>query len=240
MKDLIKSLFLIASFCSAPVWAQWGEISEIDISPAAITDRSHISVSVKGLKGDPCVRVANKFAITGNKITIDATLTTDPAALCVAVIVPLEFTQEIGSLAPGEYVVQVRINEALSSTQTTLSVVSHGYSQRKLTLTPASGTYFSKQKFDFGMVLEHSESIVSGEAFLFGKNTGTQNWVNVSTPLLQCLKQGQMTTTGKTYRCPGFSDFLTVGTHTMVVKLRLTDGTEVRDAVTWTVLGSAE
>lgn len=240
MKDLIKSLLLLTALSCTSAWAQWGEISEILVSPATITDRSHISISVKGLKGDPCVRVANKFAIAGNKITIDATLSTDPAAICIAVIVPLEFTQEIGSLAPGEYTVQVRINGVTSPTQSALSVVSHGYSLKKLSLTPPTGTYFSKQKFDFGMVLEHGEAVVSGEAYLFGKNTASQSWVDVSTPLMQCLKQGLLPTRGKTYRCPGFSDFLTEGTHTMMVKLRLADGTEVSDAVTWTVLGSAE
>lgn len=234
MDKLIKSLFFIISFISAPAWAQWGELVDIEISPNTLTDRSQIGITVKGDKGDPCQIVEHSYTIDDNQIAIDATIRGNPVAICLAAVVPFEFEVLVGSLAVGDYSVTVTINDTLDRGDAEFTVVPY---TQKLTLSPATGTYASKQQFDFGMVLEHDAEVVSGEAYVFGQNTGSEDWVDISAPLAQCLRSGVLEPQGTTYRCPSLSEHLGEGTHTLLVKLKLSDASEVTEAVTWTILG---
>ncbi|MDP1932583.1 MAG: hypothetical protein Q8L60_14105 [Gammaproteobacteria bacterium] len=237
MDKRIKSLFFIMSFATAPAWAQWAEIVDVEVSPAVLTDRSQIEITISGQKGDPCHIIEHSYTIDDNQIAIDVTVTGNPVAICPAVVVPYEFTTIVGSLSAGDYTLTVTINDTLDRGEAEFTVAPHTQS---LTLSPVTGTYASMQQFDFGMVLEHEAEVVSGEAYIFGQNTGREDWVDISAPLAQCLRSGVLEPQGKTYRCPSLSEHLGEGTHTILVKLRLSDATEVTGAVTWTILGGIE
>lgn len=234
MDKLVKSLFFMLSFVAAPAMAQWGELVDIEISPEKLTDRSQIGITVKGEAGDPCQIIEHAYTLDDNQIAIDVTIRGNPVAICIAVVTPFEFTEVVGSLSAGDYSVTVTINDTLDRGNAEFTVVPY---TQKLTLSPATGTYASRQQFDFGMVLEYHAEVVSGEAYIFGQDTGSDDWVDISAPLAQCLRNGMLEPQGKTYRCPSLSELLGEGTHTILVKLKLSDGSEVKDAVTWTILG---
>lgn len=237
MDKLVKSLFLIFSFVTIPAWGQWGELVDIEISPETLTDRSQIGITVKGEAGDPCQIIEHTYTLDDKQIAIDVTIRGNPVAICLPVVMPFEFTAIVGSLSAGDYSVTVTINDTLDRGAAEFTVVPY---TQKLTLSPATGTYASKQQFDFGMVLEHDAEVVSGEAYIFGRDTGSDDWVDISAPLAQCLRNGVLEPQGRTYRCPSLSEHLGEGTHTILVKLRLSDASEVKDAVTWTILGGIE
>jgi hypothetical protein len=230
------SIFLL-SVWTGQAWGQWGTITSVEVAPAVITDRSVVSITVKGEEGAPCYLISHRFTVQGHKIVVDATLTPNPLAMCITLVVPYQFTQMIGSLEPGEYDVEVRLNETLAMAAASISV--KPYSQ-VLTLSPPTGTYTAVQDFDFALILEHQAQVESGVAYLAHANTGSAQWVDVSAGLAQCLKRGLLDIKGTSYRCPAISDLLVAGTYTLIVTLRLSDGNEVTDTVTWTVLGAAE
>ena len=227
MEGMYKRLFFAAllAFSASEASAQWGSVEEIAVLPASPNDRDLIGVQVKGLKGDGCQIVTSEVLIDGTDIVIDTTIKGNPVAICPAVVVPLDFNQTIGSLNPGTY--QVSAADA------------------SLTLSPATGVYASNQTFDFTIFLERDpngpgSNVVSGSAYLSGRNAGSAQRIDVSEDLAQCLTMSELALGGRVFRCSNISAQIGVGSHTLTVSLQLEDGTQLSDTVLWTVLGTQD
>lgn len=164
--------------------AQYGVVEELVLSPAAVTDGSLVKVQVKGLLGSPCEIIESNILLEGTSIIVDTTIRGNPVAICVAMIVRLDYTEVIGTLAPGAYTVQARINGMVSGPRVNPSVVA---AAPQFTLSPPTGTYTANELFDFAIILEREGSIVSGKATLSGKNKGSAARTDVSSVLAQCL-----------------------------------------------------
>ncbi len=230
---ILKAAATWLLFSGTLAQAQYGVVEQLVLSPTPLTDRSLIEVQVKGLVGSPCEIIESSIVLEGERIIVDTSIRGNPVAICIAAIVPLDFTETIGALAPGSYTVEARINGVASGPQQAFSVVAAapGFS-----LSPPTGTYVTNQQFDFAMILESEGSIVSGKATLSGPNTGSAARRDVSHQLAQCLQQHSLSVRGKVLRCPGLATGLGVGSHTLDVSLTLDTLEVVRDSVTWTVL----
>tara|TARA_R110002167_G_scaffold89012_5_gene240047 strand:- start:39272 stop:40006 length:735 start_codon:yes stop_codon:yes gene_type:complete len=244
MEGMYKRLFFAAllAFSANEASAQWGTVEEIAISQVAPSDRDLISVEVKGLKGDGCQIVTSEVLINGSEIVIDTTIKGNPVAICPAVVVPLNFSQPLGSLNPGTYQVSAKINGEASGPQKEFGVTAASAS---LTLSPATGVYASNQTFDFTMFLERDPSspgsnVVAGSAYLSGRNAGSAQRTDVSEDLAQCLTMSELALGGRVFRCSNISAQIGVGSHTLTVSLQLEDGTQLSDTVLWTVLGTQD
>jgi len=244
MERIYKELFfaLCLLFSASEASAQWGSIEALVLTPQAPSDRDLIGVQVQGLKGDPCQIVSSQVVINDDAILIDTTISANPAAICPAVVVPLDFTQLIGSLTPGQYRVTSKVNGALSGPELSFEVAAASPS---LTLSPPTGSYASNQSFDFTMLLVRvvnsvGTNVVSGSAFLSGQNTGSGQRTDVSDALAQCLTQAQLTNGGLAYRCTNIASLIGLGSHTLTVNLQLEDGTQLSETVLWTVLGTQQ
>jgi len=237
VKFLIRSARWLASAClllaAASAQAQYGVVEQLVVSPDTLTDRTLVKVQVKGLLGSPCEIVQSSVVIDGSRIVVDTSIRGNPVAICIAVIVPLDYTEVIGALAPGAYTVEARINGMASGPQVSFSVVA---AAPQFSLSPPTGTYTANQLFDFAMILEREGSIVSGKATLSGKNKGSAARTDISAALTQCLQQRVLSPAGKVLRCPGMAALVGVGSHTLDVSLTLDTLEVVRDTVTWTVL----
>jgi len=230
---IVKAAASWLLFSSALAQAQYGVVEQLVLSPSPLTDRSLIEVQVKGLVGSPCDIIESSIVMEGARIIVDTSIRGNPVAICIAAVVPLDFTETIGALTPGVYSVEARINGVASGPQEAFSVVAPapGFS-----LSPPTGTYAANQQFDFAMILEREGSIVSGKATLSGPNTGSAARRDVSQQLAQCLQQYHLSAGGKVLRCPGLAAGLGQGSHTLDVSLTLDTLEVVRDYVTWTVL----
>tara|TARA_R100001377_G_scaffold83746_1_gene65827 strand:+ start:317 stop:1051 length:735 start_codon:yes stop_codon:yes gene_type:complete len=244
MEGMYKRLFFAAllAFSANEASAQWGTVEEITVAQATPTDRDLIRVEVKGLKGDGCQIVTSEVLIDASNIVIDTSIRGNPVAICPAVVVPLDFTQTIGGLEPGTYQVSAKINGEASGPLTEFAVTA---ANAALTLSPATGVYASNQTFDFTMFLERDpdspgSNVVSGSAYLSGRNTGTAQRSDVSDDLAQCLTKSELVLGGSVFRCSNISAQLGVGSHTLTVSLQLEDGTQLSDTVLWTVLGAQD
>lgn len=237
MELLVKSAKWIMAVCllstAGLAQAQYGVVEQLVLSPGTITDRSLVEVQVKGLLGSPCEIIESAVVIDGSRIVVDTSIRGNPVAICVAVIVPLDYTEVIGALAPGAYTVEARINGVASGPQVPLTVVA---SSDTFQLSPPTGTYTANQLFDFAMILEREGNIASGKATLSGKNKGSAARTDISAALTQCLQQHALAGGGKVLRCPAMASLVGVGSHTLDVSLTLDTLEVVRDTVTWTVL----
>ena len=244
MEGMYKRLFFAAllAFSASEASAQWGSVEEIAVLPATPSDRNLIGVEVKGLKGDGCQIVTSEVLIDGTDIVIDTTIKGNPVAICPAVVVPLDFNQTIGSLNPGTYQVSAKINGEASGPQKEFAVTA---ADASLTLSPATGVYASNQTFDFTIFLERDpngpgSNVVSGSAYLSGRNAGSAQRIDVSEDLAQCLTMSELALGGRVFRCSNISAQIGVGSHTLTVSLQLEDGTQLSDTVLWTVLGTQD
>ena len=237
MVFLIKSARCLVALCllssAGFAQAQYGVVEKLVLSPGILTDRSLVKVQVKGLVGSPCEIVESSVVIEGGRVVVDTSIRGNPLAICIAVIVPLDYTEVIGALAPGAYTVEARINGVASGPQVPFTDVA---AAPQFSLSPPTGTYTANQLFDFAMILEREGSIVSGKATLSGKNKGSAARTDVSAALTQCLQQHRLSPSGKVLRCPGMAALVGVGSHTLDVSLTLDTLEVVRDTVTWTVL----
>ncbi len=230
---ILKAAATWLLFSSALAQAQYGVVEQLVLSPSPLTDRSMIEVQVKGLVGSPCEIIESSIVQEGSRLIVDTSIRGNPVAICIAAIVPLDFTETIGALAPGAYTVEARINGVASGPQQAFFVVA---ADPGFSLSPPTGTYAANQQFDFAMILERDGNIVSGKATLSGRNTGSAARQDVSDALAQCLQQYHLSAGGKVLRCPGLAAGLGEGSHTLDVSLTLDTLEVVRDSVTWTVL----
>lgn len=244
MESLYKRLFLalLLAFSANEASAQWGSVEELVISPQTLTDRDLVSVEVQGLKGDACQIVESDVLISESDIVIDTSIRGNPAAICPAVVVPLDFSTVIGSLSPGTYRVSAKINGEASGPQKEFTVAS---ASSALTLSPATGVYASNQTFDFTMFLERDptspgSTVVSGSAYLSSQNTGSAQRSDVSGDLAQCLTMAKLAVGGYVFSCANISAQIGVGSHTLTVNLELEDGSKFSETVLWTVLGTQD
>jgi hypothetical protein len=103
-----------------------------------------------------------------------------------------------------------------------------------LTMSPDSGTYIATQWFDLVLMLNlFGRSVTGGSATFDG--------LDVSGPLASCVVPGTGAAGLITLRCAGLGGpVVGAGTHVLEVTLGLSDGSQVRRAVTWTVLPVVE
>jgi hypothetical protein len=97
-----------------------------------------------------------------------------------------------------------------------------------LTIVPSTGTLARRGAFD--VVIDTTglaADLVGGQVRLDG--------LEVTQPFLACVAQAQGASESA-FRCPIPRGFLTTGDHTLQVRLTLSDGTEVRNAVRWTIV----
>jgi predicted outer membrane repeat protein len=106
----------------------------------------------------------------------------------------------------------------------------------RLTISPPSGTYLTKQLFDLSLILaldNQNVSITGSHATLDGND--------VTVDLSKCVVPGTLVSDGQTFRCPRLTgETFGIGTHVISVTLSLSDGSSVGDTVTWEVLENTE
>lgn len=102
-----------------------------------------------------------------------------------------------------------------------------------LVIAPGSGAYFQTEGFDLmlSLVAPAGVTITSGKATFDG--------TDVTAGLPACLRPGTVPG-GQTFRCPGIGGLLSPGSHTFALTLNLSNGTSVRNAVTWQVIANTE
>jgi hypothetical protein len=120
---ILKAAATWLLFSSALAQAQYGVVEQLVLSPAPLTDRSLIEVQVKGLVGSPCEIIESSIVQEGSRLIVDTSIRGNPVAICIAAVVPLDFTETIGALAPGAYTVEARINGVASGPQQSFAVV---------------------------------------------------------------------------------------------------------------------
>lgn len=103
-----------------------------------------------------------------------------------------------------------------------------------LSLSPGTGTYTSRQRFDLVITANLlGRGLVSG--------TATFDGADVTPFLAACVITGTTATGAASLRCPNLGGaVIGPGAHTLDVILLLTDGTQVRSNVVWTVVAVAE
>jgi hypothetical protein len=97
-----------------------------------------------------------------------------------------------------------------------------------VSIVPSTGRFSRKGAFD----------IVVDTAGLAAGLTGGQvtlDGADVTQAFLACVA-GAQGAEGSTFRCPAARGFLPVGDHTLQVRLTLSDGTRVRNAVRWSIV----
>lgn len=80
-----------------------------EILPTKPTDQDSIQVVVSGEWGNPGFDIAHTLRIENRVITIEATITQKPG-FWAQVVTRWQFTQDIGKLSPGSYLVMVNLN----------------------------------------------------------------------------------------------------------------------------------
>lgn len=103
-----------------------------------------------------------------------------------------------------------------------------------LALSPGTGTYTSRQRFDLVLIIDsQGRGITSG--------TATFDGIDVTPFVASCIVPGMTSTGLTTFRCPNLGGpVVGPGVHTLQVRLVLSDGSPLVKSVTWTVLPVAE
>lgn len=110
----------------------------------------------------------------------------------------------------------------------------HAQSEDFLSLSPASGTYFTSQSIDLLMLLQKSDVTIQSMTALVNNS-------DVSADFDQCRIQGSIVGGGISYRCPQIGlSILAPGLYTFTVFLQLSDGSAVSDSVQWSILQNTE
>ncbi len=98
-----------------------------------------------------------------------------------------------------------------------------------LTISPPSGDYVTKQRFDLVLIVANTDRSVSGMGIVL-------DGADVTDILGDSFISGTIASGGRTLRCPFFSvGMLNAGTHVLSVTIDLSDGSQVSDTVTWKV-----
>lgn len=105
---------------------------------------------------------------------------------------------------------------------------------KPLQVSPASGSYLTSQRIDLSFVLRKpGVDVTSLDVRLDG--------VDISAPVNNCLREGQLEVGGESYRCPGIPlSLLSAGSHHLSVTAGLSDGSSVADSVRWEILQTSE
>jgi hypothetical protein len=103
-----------------------------------------------------------------------------------------------------------------------------------LELSPDTGTYTTKQRFDLVITANLlGRGVVSGSVTFDG--------ADVTGLVVSCVIPGAASTGAITFRCPNLGGpVVGPGVHELAVTLALTDGSSIRRVVTWTVVAVAE
>lgn len=103
-----------------------------------------------------------------------------------------------------------------------------------LALSPGTGTFTSRQRFDLVLLIDPQ-----GRALTSG--TATFNGVDVTPFVASCIVPGTTSTGMITFRCPNLGGPVTgPGVHTLQVRLVLSDGSPIQSTVRWTVIPVVE
>lgn len=103
-----------------------------------------------------------------------------------------------------------------------------------LMVSPPTGTYTSRQNFDIVLLANLNGRGLASGSFRF-------DGVDLTGAFASCVVAGTGPTGVVSLRCPNVGGRATgAGTHTVVVRLVLDDGTQVQRSVTWTVVAVTE
>lgn len=103
-----------------------------------------------------------------------------------------------------------------------------------LIISPPTGTYTNRQNFDIALLAD-----VQGRTFASG--SVTFNGLDVTGAIAACVRTGTTATGVVSLRCPNVGGVATgAGTHSLVVRLTLTDGSVVQRTVIWNVVAVTE
>lgn len=103
-----------------------------------------------------------------------------------------------------------------------------------LMVSPPTGTYTSRQNFDIVLLADLNARGLAAGSFTF-------DGLDVTGAFASCVVAGTTPTGVVSLRCPNVGGPATgAGTHTVVVRLVLDDGTLVQRGVTWTVVAVTE
>lgn len=106
----VVALFVVFSAWLVPASAG------VIVTPAAPTTIDNVQIAVTIGVPTPCYNVTASFSVVANLIRIDTTATAPPSVICAQVIVDRTVTVPVGTLAAGNYAVEVynRWNTATS------------------------------------------------------------------------------------------------------------------------------
>jgi glucose/arabinose dehydrogenase len=106
--------------------------------------------------------------------------------------------------------------------------------EQPITISPGSGSYLTTQAVDLSFILRKTGVTITGLEVQL-------NGINISTPVGNCLREGQLADGGLSLRCPGIPlRLLPEGVHTLAVIADLSDGESVSDTVRWEILENSE
>lgn len=83
--------------------------AEIRVDPPTPTAADRIRITASGGYANPCFEIASSHTVAGNRVVISVAIT-PLNVICIQVLGSWTVTADIGSLAPGEYVVEVVVS----------------------------------------------------------------------------------------------------------------------------------
>lgn len=105
---------------------------------------------------------------------------------------------------------------------------------KPLDLSPGSGVYFQSQFIDLGLALRLPGVSISSLSL-------TVNGGDVTSQFNSCAIAGMLEAGGLTRRCPDLPlTLLAPGSYTIELSLLLSDGSQLSDSVSWTILANSE
>ena len=102
-----------------------------------------------------------------------------------------------------------------------------------LTISPASGSYVTTQRFDITLIVDAPGLTATVSNF-------TWNGSNITRPFNNCAIAGTLLSGGETFRCSIPGSFLGDGSHTFGVTVDLSDGSTITDTATWEIKANTE
>jgi hypothetical protein len=222
------------------VQAQSATIDEVIITPPSPDQNSVISVFVTGELGNACHRVLEQnLTINENTVALALQVVVDPATVCTAPdgasTVPFTVSQPVGILDEGEYTFEVTVNQGVATSSTEITVTEGG---PDMTISPPTGRYVTGQTFDLAIIISGTDATVESGFVRFGpQNSAAWDWVDISTELLTCLIEGQLTEADSmVFLCRGVpTDLAGPGRFGVLASVVLSDGSVLTDLVTWEI-----
>ncbi len=233
----VTSMLLIAGQSAV---ADWGELGDVHITPAAPDANSQVTLHISGEKSTPCHLVNNELVIDGQDIDVSLSISRDERSpdACAQVVTPFHLSLPLGKLPEGDYQVNVAQADDCGTLETAFSV---GAARAGVQISPPSGEYATTQLFDMAILVTGSDSpIVDGQVLLGHAGTPRDNWQDVTPDVLECLIPGQLEQ-GQSLRCPALpATLFGPGKHQVHARLIIENGEVLQGSVLWEIHDSTE